>query len=179
MNLLSIGGAVGVVTAIFQWGWLGGVLGITKGPIDAFVPVLMFAIVFGLSMDYEVFLISRVHEEWVRTRDASRAVADGLTFTGRVITAAAAIMVCVFVSFLLGDGRQIKEFGLGLAGAVFLDAVIVRCLMLPSVLALLGPWTWRIPRSFERMLPRVRIDGSAAGLSDEALERQPSGAVRR
>jgi len=179
MNLLSIGGAVGVVTAIFQWGWFGGVLGIQKGPIDAFVPVLMFAIVFGLSMDYEVFLISRVHEEWVRTRDASRAVTDGLTFTGRVITAAAAIMVCVFASFLLGDGRQIKEFGLGLAGAVFLDAVIVRCLMLPAVLELLGPWTWRIPRSLERVLPRVRIEGSAARQPDDALEREPSAAVRR
>jgi putative drug exporter of the RND superfamily len=164
MNLLSIGGALGVVTAIFHWGWLGGALGVQKGPVDPWVPVLMFAIVFGLSMDYEVFLISRVHEEWVRTRDASRAVRDGLTFTGRVITAAAAIMICVFVSFLLGDQRTIKEFGLGLAGAVFLDAVVVRCLMLPAVLELLGGWTWRIPRRLSRALPRVRIEGSAAGL---------------
>jgi RND superfamily putative drug exporter len=164
MNLLSIGGALGVVTAIFQWGWLGGLFGVKPGPIEAFVPVLMFAIVFGLSMDYEVFLISRIHEEWVRQRDPSAAVRDGLTFTGRVITAAAAIMVCVFGSFMLGGERVLKEFGLGLAGAVFLDALVVRCLMLPAVLQLLGSRTWWLPGWLDRLLPRVRIEGTMAGL---------------
>jgi RND superfamily putative drug exporter len=167
MNLLSIGGALGVVTALFQWGWLGSLLGVRAGPIEGFVPVMMFAIVFGLSMDYEVFLISRVHEEWVRGRDASRAVLDGLAFTGRVITAAAAIMVCVFLSFLLGDERVIKEFGLGLGGAIFLDAVVVRCLLLPAVLEILGERTWWLPESLARRLPRVRIEGSLAGLPED------------
>jgi putative drug exporter of the RND superfamily len=132
MNLLSIGGALGVITATFQWGWLSGVLGVRGGPIEPWLPVFMFAIVFGLSMDYEVFLISRVHEEWTHTRDHSRAVLDGLAFTGRVITAAAAIMIAVFLSFVVGDERAIKQFGLGLAAAVLLDAVVIRCLMLPA-----------------------------------------------
>ena len=104
---------------------------------------MLFAIVFGLSMDYEVFLVSRIHERWAHTRDNSRAVAEGLALTGRVVTAAAAIMVCVFLSFMLGEDRVIKEFGLSLASAVFLDALVVRCLLLPAVLHLLGPRTWR------------------------------------
>ena len=131
---------------MFQEGWLSGLLGVSKGPVEPWIPVLMFAVVFGLSMDYEVFLISRVREEWVRHRDASTAVADGIAFTGRVISAAAAIMVCVFLSFMLGDERSIKEFGFGLAAAVFLDALVVRCVLLPAVLELLGPVTWRLPR---------------------------------
>jgi putative drug exporter of the RND superfamily len=122
--------------------------------------VLMFAVVFGLSMDYEVFLISRIREEWVHRHDASRAVADGIAFTGRVISAAAAIMVCVFLSFMLGDERSIKEFGFGLAAAVFLDAVVVRCVMLPAVLELLGPSTWRLPTWLDRRLPRINIEGT-------------------
>ena len=138
MNLLSIGGALGATVAVFQWGWGSSVLGISSGPIEPWIPVLMFAVVFGLSMDYEVFLISRVREEWVHKGDAAAAVADGIAFTGRVITAAAAIMVCVFLSFMLGDERSIKEFGFGLAVAVFLDALVVRCVMLPAVLELLG-----------------------------------------
>ncbi|RDJ94271.1 hypothetical protein B4Q13_15700, partial [Lacticaseibacillus rhamnosus] len=110
-------------------GWLGCLRGIQKGPVEPWIPVLMFAVVFGLSMDYEVFLISRVREEWVRHRDARQAVADGIAFTGRVITAAAAIMVCVFLSFMFGNERPVKEFGFGLATAVFLDAVVVRCVL--------------------------------------------------
>jgi RND superfamily putative drug exporter len=159
MNLLSIGGALGATVAVFQWGWLAGVLGLSKGPIEPWIPVLMFAVVFGLSMDYEVFLISRVREEWVRNRNAGRAVADGIAFTGRVITAAAAIMICVFLSFMLGNERSIKEFGFGLAAAVFLDAVIVRCVMLPAVLELLGEWTWKLPAWIDQRLPRVNIEG--------------------
>ena len=162
MNLLSIGGALGVTVAVFQDGVLGGALGIQKGPIEPWIPVLMFAVVFGLSMDYEVFLISRVREQWVRRGDASAAVADGIAFTGRVITAAAAIMVCVFLSFMLGDERTIKEFGFGLAAAVFLDALVVRCVLLPAVLELLGPTTWRLPRWLDARLPRINIEGSAA-----------------
>ena len=138
MNLLSIGGALGVTVLVFQKGWFASVLGLEKGPIEPWIPVLMFAVVFGLSMDYEVFLISRVREQWIRRRDASEAVADGIAFTGRVITAAAAIMICVFLSFMLGNERVLKEFGFGLAVAVLLDAVVVRCVLLPAVLELLG-----------------------------------------
>jgi RND superfamily putative drug exporter len=162
MNLLSIGAAIGATVAVFQWGWLGGLLGVQKGPVEPWIPVLIFAVVFGLSMDYEVFLVSRVREQWIRRRDASAAVADGITFTGRVITAAAAIMVCVFVSFMLGDQRTVREFGFGLAFAVFLDAVVVRSVLLPAVLELLGPVTWRLPRRLDAWLPHINIEGSAA-----------------
>jgi RND superfamily putative drug exporter len=173
MNLLSIGGALGVTVAVFQWGWLGGVLGIEKGPIEPWIPVLMFAVVFGLSMDYEVFLVSRVREEWVRRGDASSAVADGIAFTGRVISAAAAIMVCVFLSFMLGNERTIKEFGFGLAAAVFLDALVVRCVLLPAVLELLGPTTWRLPVWLDARLPHINIEGTAAHALIAADEPDP------
>jgi len=162
MNLLSIGAALGVATAIFQWGWLGGVFGVQGGPIDAFIPVLLFAIVFGLSMDYEVFLVSRIHEEWTRRRDASGAVTHGLASTGRVITAAATIMVCVFLSFVLGSLRPVKLFGLSLASAVFLDAFVVRCLLVPAALELLGRATWFLPRGLDRWLPHLAIDAPEA-----------------
>jgi RND superfamily putative drug exporter len=158
MNLLSIGASLGVVVAVFQWGWLGGVFNVTAGPIDAFVPVMLFAIVFGLSMDYEVFLVSRVHEQWVRRRDPSRAVVEGLGSTGRVITAAATIMVCVFLSFVLLDIRAVKMFGLSLASAVFLDAFVVRSLLLPAVLQLLGRVTWALPSWLDRRLPHLAVD---------------------
>jgi putative drug exporter of the RND superfamily len=161
MNLLSIGGALGATVAVFQLGWLAGPLGLQKGPVEPWIPVLMFAVVFGLSMDYEVFLISRVREEWVRRRDASRAVADGIAFTGRVISAAAAIMVCVFLSFMLGNERSVKEFGFGLAAAVFLDALVVRCVLVPAVLEILGPVTWRLPRWIDDRLPHINIEGSS------------------
>jgi RND superfamily putative drug exporter len=176
MNLLSIGGALGATVLVFQHGWFAGVLGIEKGPIEPWIPVLMFAVVFGLSMDYEVFLISRVREEWVRRRNATEAVADGIAYTGRVISAAAAIMICVFLSFMLGDERAVKEFGFGLAAAVFLDALVVRCVMLPSVLELLGEWTWRLPRWLDERLPRINIEGSeaaAVGVGEERPEDLP------
>jgi RND superfamily putative drug exporter len=181
MNLLSIGAALGVIVAIFQWGWLGSVIGVSAGPIESFIPVMLFAIVFGLSMDYEVFLVSRIHERWTRTGDNSRAVAEGLALTGRVITAAAAIMVCVFLSFMLGEDRVIKEFGLSLASAVFLDALVVRCLLLPAVLHLIGPRTWSLPSRLDRMLPRLNIEGTL--LPGEPPEPgmaggSPSGALR-
>ncbi len=155
MNLLSIGASLGVIVAIFQWGWLSSLMGVQQGPIESFIPVMLFAIVFGLSMDYEVFLVSRIHERWTQTRDNTRAVSEGLALTGRVVTAAAAIMVCVFLSFMLGEDRIIKEFGLSLASAVFLDALVVRCLLLPATLNLLGAATWRIPAWLDRILPPV------------------------
>ncbi len=160
MNLLSISAALGVIVVIFQWGWLEHLMGVAKGPIESFIPVMLFAIVFGLSMDYEVFLISRMHERWVHTRDHPRSVAEGLALTGRVVTAAAAIMVCVFLSFVLGEDRIIKEFGLALASAVFLDALVVRCLLLPAVLHIVGEPTWRIPAWLDRALPRLNIEGT-------------------
>jgi RND superfamily putative drug exporter len=169
MNLLSIGGALGATVAVFQWGWLGGLLGVEKGPVEPWIPVLMFAVVFGLSMDYEVFLVSRVREEWVRRRDPSSAVGDGIAFTGRVISAAAAIMIFVFLSFMLGNERTLKEFGFGLAAAVFLDALVVRCVMLPAVLELLGPLTWRLPGWLDARLPHINIEGSSARTSQQRL----------
>jgi RND superfamily putative drug exporter len=170
MNLLSIGASLGVIVAVFQWDWLDGLLGVRAGPIESFIPVMLFAIVFGLSMDYEVFLISRIHEQWTRHGDSRRAVGEGLALTGRVVTAAAAIMICVFLSFMLGENRVIKEFGLSLASAVFLDAVVVRCLLLPAVLELLGDSTWRIPTWLDKVLPKINIEGNMPALTpaDEA-----------
>jgi putative drug exporter of the RND superfamily len=158
MNLLSIGASMGVVVAVFQWGWFGSLFGIAGGPIAAFLPVMVFAIVFGLSMDYEVFLVSRIHEEWTHGADSSAAVREGLIRTGRVITAAAAVMVAVFASFILGGQRVIELFGLGLASAVFLDALVIRCILLPAVLQLLGEPTWWFPARLDRRLPRLAID---------------------
>jgi RND superfamily putative drug exporter len=155
MNLLSIGAALGVTVAVFQYGWLGGLFGVEGGPIETWLPVMLFAIVFGLSMDYEVFLISRIHEEWNRHRDPSRAVVDGLATTGRVITAAATIMICVFLAFVLLPERQVKMFGLSLASAVFLDAFVIRSLLLPAVLELLGRSTWWFPERLGSRLPRL------------------------
>jgi RND superfamily putative drug exporter len=176
MNLLSIGASLGVIVAIFQWGWLGSLIGVQQGPIESFIPVMLFAIVFGLSMDYEVFLVSRIHERWAHTRENSRAVAEGLALTGRVVTAAAAIMVCVFLSFMLGEDRVIKEFGLSLASAVFLDALVVRCLLLPAVLHLIGERTWEIPSWLGRVLPRVNIEGTVLPAEPEAPAETPGSA---
>jgi len=167
MNLLSIGASLGVIVIVFQWGWLDGLMSVRGGPIESFIPVMLFAIVFGLSMDYEVFLVSRIHEQWARTGEPRRAVGEGLALTGRVITAAAAIMICVFLSFMLGENRVIKEFGLSLASAVFLDAVIVRCLLLPAVLDLLGKRTWALPGRLDRLLPRLNIEGAGTRLTPE------------
>ncbi|MFL5816489.1 MAG: MMPL family transporter [Conexibacter sp.] len=167
MNLLSIGASLGVAVAIFQYGWLGGLLGIQPGPIDAFIPVMLFSIIFGLSMDYEVFLISRIHEEWVRGRNARRAVVDGLAKTGRVITAAATIMICVFLSFGLNDERAVKLFGLSFAIAVFVDAFVVRSLLLPALLHLLGRRTWWLPAWLDRRMPHLAIEPPVLPPDDE------------
>jgi RND superfamily putative drug exporter len=160
MNLLSIGASYGVIVAIFQWGWAKGLIGIDKtGPIEPWVPMMLFAIVFGLSMDYEVFLLSRMKEEFHRTGDNATAVADGLAATARVITAAAIIMVCVFSAFVLGDDRNLKLFGLGLAAAVFVDATIVRMVLVPATMELLGDRNWWIPKWLDKILPRVNVEG--------------------
>ena len=157
MNLLSIAATYGVVVAVFQWGWGAEVLGIDGGPINPFVPLMLFAIVFGLSMDYEVFMLSRIKEEYERTGDATASVADGLASTARVITAAAAIMVVVFGSFLFEDIREIKLFGMGLAVAVLLDATLVRMVLVPATMAMLGDRNWWMPRWLDRLVPEVSL----------------------
>ncbi len=160
MNLLSVGAAYGVMVAIFQWGWGADLIGVGKsGPIEAWGPLMLFAVVFGLSMDYEVFLLSRIKEEYDRTGDNATAVADGLAATARVITAAAAIMVCVFGAFALGPDRALKMFGIGMATAVFVDATIVRLILVPATMELLGDRNWWIPAWLDRILPRVHIEG--------------------
>jgi putative drug exporter of the RND superfamily len=159
MNLLSVGAAYGVIVAVFQWGWLGDFFNIGKtGPIDPWIPLMMFTILFGLSMDYEVFLLSRVREEFLRTGDNATAVADGLAMTARVITAAAAIMVCVFGSFVLGDQRALKLFGMGLATAVLVDATLVRMVLVPSTMELLGKANWWLPRWLDRIVPTISVE---------------------
>jgi RND superfamily putative drug exporter len=160
MNLLSTAASLGVVTAVFQFGWFDRLIGTTPGPIEAFVPVLMFPILFGLSMDYEVFLVSRIYEEWHHRSDNREAVTHGLAATGKTITAAAAIMVLVFAAFVLGGQRIIEMFGIGLASAVLLDAVIVRSVVVPSVMLLLGRANWHMPAWLERRLPHLRVEGS-------------------
>ncbi|GAA3455325.1 MMPL family transporter [Dactylosporangium matsuzakiense] len=154
LNLLSVGAALGVVTLVFQHG----LLGEQPGPVEAYVPVMIFAIVFGLSMDYEVFLLARMHESWRRRPDPAAAVTEGLATTGRVVTAAAAIMVVVFGSFLLSPDRMLRQFGLGLATAVLLDAVVIRCLILPAVMQLLGRHAWWLPAPLARRLPVVPLE---------------------
>ncbi len=159
MNMLSIGGAYGIVVAVFQWGWGASLFNTAGGPIEPFLPMMMFAIVFGLSMDYEVFLLSRVKEEYDRTGDPVNSVADGLAATARVITAAAAIMIAVFGSFVLEENRIIKMFGLGLASAVFLDATLVRMLLVPATMKLLGARNWWLPGWLDRLLPTLNVEG--------------------
>jgi RND superfamily putative drug exporter len=160
MNLLSVGAAYGIIVAVFQWGWGAGLIGVDKaGPIEAWVPMFLFAIVFGLSMDYEVFLLSRIKEEFNLTGDNTTAVADGVAATARVITAAALIMVCVFGAFVLGDDRQLKLFGLGMAVAVFLDATIVRMVLVPATMELLGARNWWMPAWLDRLLPQINVEG--------------------
>jgi RND superfamily putative drug exporter len=159
MNLLSIGASFGIIVAVFQWGWGASIIGVDNtGPIISFFPIFLFAIVFGLSMDYEVFLMSRIHEEWEHRQDPTEAVTRGLALTGRVITAAALIMVTVFASFMLGEERIIKLFGLGLATAVLIDAVIIRSVLVPAIMQLLGRRAWWFPEWLGRVLPRLAVE---------------------
>ena len=173
MNLLSIGGAYGLVVVVFQWGWGVEAFGTGNGPVEPFLPMMLFAIVFGLSMDYEVFLLSRIKEEYDKTGDAVNSVADGLAATARVITAAAAIMVVVFGSFILEDNRIIKMFGLGLASAVFLDATLVRMLLVPATMELLGEKNWWLPKWLDRILPSLNVEGDTHALDEGVEEREP------
>jgi RND superfamily putative drug exporter len=160
LNLLSIGAAYGVIVAVFEWGWGNHLIGVyTTLPIPAYVPMMVFAIVFGLSMDYEVFLLSRVHEHWIASGDAQDSVAAGIGGTARVITTAAAIMVVVFASFVLSTDPTVKMLAVGMAVAVLIDASIVRMMLVPSVMALLGPTAWWMPRWLEPVVPQLRLEG--------------------
>ena len=175
MNLLSIGAAYGLVIAVFQWGWGAGLVGIDRtGPILSMVPMWLFAVLFGLSMDYEVFLVTRIQEEYLRTGDNGLAVADGLAVTARVITAAATIMVIVFGSFVMDDDRVLKLFGVGLASAILLDAIVVRTLLVPAAMELLDHANWWLPRWLDRLLPHVSVekesDAARHVLEDEVVE---------
>jgi putative drug exporter of the RND superfamily len=171
MNLLSVGAAYGVIVAIFQWGWGKDLIGVGKaGPVEAWAPMMLFAIVFGLSMDYEVFLLSRMKEEFERTGDNASAVADGLAVTARVITAAALIMVCVFAAFVLGVDRQLKLFGLGMAVAVLVDATVVRMVLVPATMELLGARNWWMPRWLDRVLPHLNVEGTVPDAPNDATD---------
>ncbi|MCH8950327.1 MAG: MMPL family transporter [Chloroflexi bacterium] len=170
MNLLSVGAAYGVLVAVFQWGWFGGILGVDgTGPIESFLPMMMFAVLFGLSMDYEVFLVSRIQEEYLKTGDNAESVARGLSATMRVISAAAAIMIAVFLSFAFSDQRVIKEFGIGLATAIFLDATLVRLILVPSIMQLQGDANWWLPGWLDRLLPRIGLHEAQPVFTDPAL----------
>jgi RND superfamily putative drug exporter len=159
MNLLAAAASFGVVVAFFQWGWGSELLGLGRpGPVEAFLPVLMLAVLFGLSMDYQVFLVSRVHEEWVNTRDNRRAVITGQAATGRVITAAAAIMICVFAAFIFGGQRVVAQFGIGLATAVLLDAFVLRTFLVPALMHLFGKANWHLPAWIDRRLPHLAVE---------------------
>jgi RND superfamily putative drug exporter len=167
MNLLSVGAAYGVMTLVAKGGTVGELIGIDhEVPIAPFMPVMMFAILFGLSMDYEVFLVSRIREEYLKHGDTRRAVADGLAKTARVITAAAAIMVVVFLAFLAAPDTFLKLFGIGLASAIFLDATVVRMVLVPAVMQLLGSRNWWIPNWLERILPRLDVERGAVAAAE-------------
>jgi len=163
MNLFSVAAAYGVVAFFLQGGWAGKLIGIdTATPMAAFVPVIMFALLFGLSMDYEVFLISRVREAWVRTHDNSHAIVSGLASTGRVITAAAAIMIVVFAAMIPSDQVFVKVFAVGMVAAILVDATIIRMLLVPAVMHLLGRSNWWLPRSVDRRLPQLHVEGPSS-----------------
>jgi RND superfamily putative drug exporter len=171
MNLLSAGAAFGVITAVFQHDVLGSVVGIPgTGPISPLAPILMFAVLFGLSMDYEVFLVSRMHEEWLRTRDNDKAVNRGQAITGRTITALATIMVCVFLAFVLSTDRTIKLIGLGMATAILLDALIVRTVLVPAIMHTLGRRNWQLPDWLDQRLPHLDIEGEMIETVDHDIE---------
>jgi RND superfamily putative drug exporter len=175
MNLLSIGAAYGVVVAIFQWGWGNTLLGVHDTmPINPFVPTIMFAILFGLSMDYEVFLLSRIREEYRRTGDNHRSVVIGLTATARVITSAAVIMIAVFAGFVTNPASFVKMIGLGLSVAVLLDATIIRMVLVPSTMTLLGNANWWLPRWLDRLLPHLDVDNEGPEPDSATSDQTPA-----
>lgn len=171
MNLLSVAAAYGAVVAVFQWGWLSDVIGAEPGPIESFAPMMLFAVLFGLSMDYEVFLLSRVREEYDETGDAGGAMADGVAATARVITAAASVMVVVFASFLLNDERVVNLFGFGLAVAIAVDATLVRLVLVPAVMAIAGRRAWYLPGWLRRILPRTHLEAHPVDPFEAELDR--------
>jgi RND superfamily putative drug exporter len=174
MNLLSISAAYGVVVAVFQWGWGAQLIGLDGPvPIESYVPMMMFAVLFGLSMDYEVFLLTAFNEHYQRTGDIVTAVRRGLADTGQLITAAALIMVAVFTSFVIPDNAVVKMFGVGLATAVLVDATIVRCILVPSLMVLAAKWTWWLPGWLNRALPQLHIEGDPAQLESVGTVRTP------
>ncbi len=178
MNVLSIGAAYGVIVAVFQWGWGRGLVGVSENvPIESYVPVLMFAIVFGLSMDYEVFLLSHIKEAWDRTGDNTRAVAEGLTTTARVITCAALIMASVFISFVLSSNVVVKMLAVGLAASVLVDATVVRLVLVPATMTLLGRANWWLPHWLDRLLPRIDAEGTLPPSANEEPEPSAAGAA--
>lgn len=159
MNLLSIGASLGIMNAVFSWGWGHSLFGISgTAPVEVFVPVLMFSILFGLSMDYEVFLVSRMHEEWLMKKENGSAVSLGQAETGRVITAAATIMILVFASFIFGGSIVIKQFGIGLAGAIVIDGFIIRTVLVPSLMHLIGKSNWWLPHWLDRLIPHLNVE---------------------
>jgi RND superfamily putative drug exporter len=173
MNVLSFGVALGVMTAAFQFGWGKSLLGFSAaGPIEAWIPALMFAVLFGLSTDYEVFLISRMHEEWTLSGDNKRAVIRGQAETGRVITAASLIMILVFVAFILTGQEAIMQIGLGFAAAIFVDAYIIRTVLVPALMHMLGRANWWLPGWLDRLLPRLHVE--PAELTPSGLLREPT-----
>ena len=181
MNLLSVSAAYGTLTAVFQWGWGADLIGLEQTmPVSAWVPILIFAILFGLSMDYEVFLLSRIREHWLASGDAKGSVVRGLSDTGRVISAAAAIMVAVFLGFATESDTVVKQIGLGMAVAVFLDATVVRMVLVPSTMALLGRWNWWLPGWLDRLLPRIDAElptGPSTGPSTGLPGQVPDGSA--
>jgi RND superfamily putative drug exporter len=159
------------MNAVFEWGWGHSLFRISsKAPVEVFIPVLLISILFGLSMDYEVFLVSRIHEEWARRRDNNAAVTLGQAATGRVITAAAAIMILIFGSFALGDSVIIKQFGIGLAGAILIDAFVVRTVLVPSLMHMFGKANWWLPSWLDRALPHLNVEGAVKAAPDLALD---------
>ncbi|MGR6998009.1 MMPL family transporter [Yinghuangia aomiensis] len=169
MNLLSIGAAYGIMVAVFQWGWGGALIGLEATvPIVSFIPMFLFAILFGLSMDYEVFLLSRVREEYLRTGDNRTAIVEGVSGTARIITSAALIMVAVFLSFAVAEDPSIKMFGLGLATAIFIDATVVRMVLVPATMTLLGRTNWWLPKWLDRTLPRGPFGTDGTDRTDTA-----------
>jgi putative drug exporter of the RND superfamily len=163
MNLLSIGAAYGIIVAVFQWGWANGLIGVQETvPIVSFMPMMLFAILFGLSMDYEVFLLTRVREEYLARGDNDAAVIEGISATARVITSAALIMISVFAAFVLGEDPVIKMFGVGLAAAVLIDATVVRIVLVPATMKLLGDWNWWLPGWLDRLLPNLDVEGGTS-----------------
>jgi RND superfamily putative drug exporter len=160
MNLLAVGASFGLVVAVFQWGWGSSLIGSGTGPVESFLPIIMVAILFGLSMDYQVFLVSRMHEEWLNTKDNEEAIVRGQANTGRVISAAALVMICVFLSFAIGGERVIAEFGIGLGGAVLIDAFVIRTILVPSLMHTIGKNNWWMPRWLDRIVPHVAVEAT-------------------